>query len=409
MISRLVGAQKLARLSMKINEIDIKIIPDSKGKDTLEAEMESGGIRITASVPAGESTGRNETKVIVPKAALEKASWVKTQMKNQDFITLEQFDGFLNTLDGTPDKSNLGANFILSLSLAFTKLLAKQSNLEVWQLIAKISGSKPGLPLCFFNVIEGGVHTTDSLPFQEYWFIPKTNSPKEALDKCLSLLKFLGEKIQAKYGEVKMGSEGGFTVPSKDAEDGLKILQEVIKERGLDTNLGLDVAASTLFENGSYRMGEKIMSNNDLLSYYQLLTTNYQLFAIEDPFAEEDWDGFAKITKSLGSATWIVGDDLTTTNPKTIKMAAEKEAVNAVIIKTTQIGTVSETIQAANLAKSFGWKIIVANRGEETMDDFIADLAVGLGAAGLKSGCPLQKERLVKYERLLEIESRIKN
>ena len=156
-------------------------------------------------------------------------------------------------------------------------------------------------------------------------------------------------------------------------------------------------------------MGEKIMSNNDLLSYYQLLTTNYQLFAIEDPFAEEDWDGFAKITKSLGSATWIVGDDLTTTNPKTIKMAAEKEAVNAVIIKTTQIGTVSETIQAANLAKSFGWKIIVANRGEETMDDFIADLAVGLGAAGLKSGCPLQKERLVKYERLLEIESRIKN
>lgn len=389
---------------MKIDAVALKIISDSKGKDTLEAKMQSEGIEVIASVPAGESTGKNEAKVIPPQKALEKVSWVKAQIKNQDFITLEQFDGSLNALDGTSDKSNLGANLILSLSLAFTKLLARQSNLEIWQLISKLSGFTPGLPRCFFNVIEGGVHTTNSLPFQEYWFIPKTNSPKKSLDECFILLKTLKEMIKQKYGEVEMGSEGGYTMPSKNAEDGLKILQEVIKECRLEANLGLDVAASTFLENGSYKVGEKIMSREDLFSYYQLLTANYQLLAIEDPFAEEDWEGFAKITKNLGTKTWIVADDLTTTNPKIIKMAAEKESVNAVIIKTTQIGTVSETIQAARLARSYGFKIIVANRGEETMDSFIADLSVGLNADGLKSGCPLQKERLIKYERLLEIE-----
>lgn len=146
------------------------------------------------------------------------------------------------------------------------------------------------------------------------------------------------------------------------------------------------------------------MDADELLNYYQLLTTNYPILAIEDPYSEEDWEGFSKVTEALGEKVWIVADDLTTTSSRIIKMAAEKKSANAVIIKTTQIGTVSETIQAANLARSYGWKTIVANRGEETMDDFIADLAVGIGADGIKSGCPLQKERLVKYERLVEIE-----
>ena len=378
---------------MKIEDIELKIIPDSKGKDTLEAEMESGGIRTVASVPAGESTGRNEAKVIAPKAALEKIPWLAAQIKDRSFSELSQFDGLLNTLDGTKDKSNLGANLILSLSLCFTKLLAKQSGMETWELISRISGQKPNLPLCFFNVIEGGVHTTDSLPFQEYWFIPKTNSPRQALDKCLILLKVLEKKIAAEYGEVQMGAEGGYTVPSKNAEDGLRILKGVISELGENANLGLDVAASALSQNSSYD-----------LAYYRLLIQNYPLFAIEDPYPEKDWANFSAITKELGHKVLVIGDDLTATNPAMIKKAQELNAVNSVIIKTTQIGTVSETLQAANLAKSYGWKIIVANRGEETLDHFIADLAVGLGADGLKSGCPLQKERLVKYRRLIEIE-----
>ena len=410
---------------MKIEDIKLRIIADSKGKDTLEAEMESGGIRVVASVPAGESTGKNEAKVIAPRAALEKVSWLTTQLKDHDFAELSQFDGLLNTLDGTLDKSNLGANLILSLSLCFTKLLANISGLQTWELISRISGQKPSLPLCLFNVIEGGVHiphhsvqdSAPNLPFQEYWFIPQTHSPREALDRCLALLKVLEKKIAAEYGKVQMGAEGGFTVPSKNAEDGLKILKEVMEELGEEANLGLDVAASTFFKDGKYILGEKVMDANGLLSYYRLLTTNpstalgagYQLFSIEDPFAETDWTGFTNITKELGSNIWIVGDDLTTTNPAMIKKAKELNAVNSVIIKTTQIGTVSETIQAANLAKNYGWKIIVANRGEETMDNFIADLAVGIGADGLKSGCPLQKERLVKYERLIDIEGTWQN
>ncbi|MDD5416096.1 MAG: enolase C-terminal domain-like protein [Candidatus Daviesbacteria bacterium] len=375
---------------MKIDRIHFQIIPDSKGKDTLEAQMLSDGTSVIASVPTGESTGKNEAKVIPPQKALEKTDWIFSQIKDHDFATLDQFDGLLTTLDGTEDKSNLGGNLIIALSMAFAKLLAKSAGMEVWQLVSKISGAKPSLPLCFFNVIEGGVHgnpPAGGLPFQEYWFIPKTNSPQKSLDEANDFLKLLGDKIKDGYGEVEMGSEGGYTIPSKNAEDGLKIMQEISS----NAQFGLDCAATKL-------------ENKIDLSYYQLLTTNYNLLAIEDPYSEDDWDGFSKITASLGEKIWIIGDDLTTTNPKRLKMAADKNAVNAVIIKPTQIGTVTETIQAVNLAKSYGWKIVVANRGEETMDTFIADLAVGIGADGLKSGCPLQKERMVKYERLVEIE-----
>lgn len=390
---------------MKIDEIKIKIIPDSKGKDTLEAEMRSQDVSVSASVPAGESTGKNEAKLINPHKAAQKTNWVFSQIKDTEFATLDQFDGMLNTLDGTADKSNLGANFILSLSLAFTKLLAKQAGIETWQLISKISGAKPALPLCLFNLIEGGVHTSNSLPFQEYWFIPKSTSAKASLETCFNLLDTLKEKIQKQYGQVEMGSEGGYTIPSKDPLVGLQILQQAMVDIREDAYLGLDVAASTFFKNGKYQVGEKLFDQNQLLQVYQNIINSFPMLAIEDPYAEEDWPGFIEVTQKLGEKVWIVADDLTTTSTKVIKMATEREAANSVIIKTTQIGTVSETIQAANLAKNYGWKTIVANRGEETMDDFIADLAVGVGADGLKSGCPLQKERLVKYERLMEIEA----
>ena len=403
---------------MKIDNIFLKIIPDSKGKDTLEAQMSCGEVKVTASVPAGESTGKNEAKTIDPKKALEKISWINSQIKETEFATLEQFDGLLQTLDGTSDKSNLGANLIIALSIAFTKLLAKTGGMETWQLIEKLAShsssgnSKKKMPLCFFNLIEGGVHSGDpstSPPFQEHWFIPRTNSPKESLNQALIFIKALGEKIQTKYGKLQMGSEGGYVVPSKDPEEGLKILQEVIEEEQFDADLGLDCAASTFLNNGSYNLGGKIINSDELLSYYELLTKNYQLFAIEDPFAENDWESFSKITEKLGEKTWIIGDDLTTTNVGRIKEANQKKAINAVIIKPTQIGTVTETLQAANLAKKMGWKIIVSNRGEETADHFIADLAVGLSADAIKSGCPLQKERLVKYERLIKIEETWQN
>ncbi len=390
---------------MKISDINLKIIPDSRGNDTLEVELESAGIKVSASVPSGKSTGKGEVAVLPPKDALEKINWIFSQIKDHDFATLEQFDQLLITLDGTDDKSRLGGNLILVLSIAFTKLLAKQGGMEAWQLISKISGNQIGKPICFFNLIEGGVHAQNSLPFQEYLFIPQTSSAKESLEDVMMVIKILGDKIQEKYGQLKQGDEGGYIVPSSDPKVGLEILQEVQNEMGGENKLGLDTAASTFFENGKYKIGDKVMGTDNLFSYYQLLTTNYQLLSIEDPFAEDDWEGFSKITDQLGEKVWIVGDDLTTTNTSKIKLAGEKKAVNAVIIKPNQIGTVSETLQAVNLAKSLGWKIIVSHRSGETTDTFIADLAVGVGADGFKSGCPLQKERLVKYQRLVEIEN----
>jgi enolase len=392
---------------MKIDNVDLRIISDSRGKDTLEAEMQAGKYSAIASVPSGKSTGENEVTVLEPKKALEKFESIKSQILERDFETLEEFDNFLIGLDGTANKNNLGGNLILALSIAFTKLLAKSQNLEIYELMSHLGSVTKidRLPLCFFNVINGGLHAKDSLPFQEYMFVPQNSLPLENLNSVMLLLKVLGEKIQEKYEHLRMGDEGGYEVPSPDPEEGLKILKEVMVESN-QTNgkLSLDVAASSFFEKSLYNVGGKIYNQDQLLNLYQALSSNYSLLSIEDPFDEKDTKGFQNITKELGEKVWIVGDDLTTTNPERIKMMEEKKACNAVIIKPNQIGSVTETINAVQMAKSFGWKVIVSHRSGETMDTFIADLAVGLQADGLKSGCPLQKERLVKYQRLIEIE-----
>jgi len=397
---------------MKIEDIQLKIIPDSRGKDTLEATIKAGNLEAFASVPSGKSTGATEVAVLPPDQALTKIPWLISQLRGRQFASLEQFDLELIALDGTDNKSRLGGNLILALSMAFARLLAKEANLELFELLAKISGTKETkMPLCFFNLIEGGVHAdppAGGLPFQEYLFIPQTNSPKDSLDLVQKFIKVLAEYEHDEFGKLVQGDEGGFTVPSQDPEEGLKILQEVFLRSDLARSdlvkLGLDVAASTFYQDDIYKVGDKMMNRDDLLAYYQLLTANYQLLSIEDPFDEEDWQGFSNLQSRIGGSVWIVGDDLLTTNVARIKKAHDLQAVNAALIKPNQIGTITETIQAVNLAKSFGWKIIVSHRSGETMDTFIADLAAGVGADGLKSGCPLQKERLVKYERLVEIE-----
>lgn len=372
---------------MKIEDIKIKIISDSRGEPTLEVSLSLDGIEVFASVPSGKSKGSNEAFVLEPELAVKKFAEIKSKILEKDFDNLQQFDQFLIELDGVSNKKNLGSNLILALSITFTKAWAKLQNLQTFQLIAQISKQETKLPLCFFNLIEGGVHAKDSLPFQEYLFIPQTHSPKRSLEMVTKAIGLLGEKIEKKYGQINYGDEGGFTIPSSDPFAGLLILQEQIEQ----AMLGLDIAAST-------------MPQKQLVETYENIVANFPVLSIEDPFDEEDWEDFAKLTAKIGNQVWIVGDDLLTTNIERIKKAHEKNAVNAVIIKPNQIGTVSETIEAASLAKSYGWKIIVSHRSGETMDTFIADLAVGLGADGIKSGCPLQQERLVKYQRLVEIE-----
>lgn len=396
---------------MKISDIKLKIIPDSRGEDTLEVEMVFGENRVTASVPSGKSKGKNEAFVLQPQQAFEKFNGIKSQLLEKDFASQDEFDNFLISLDGTPNKESLGGNLILVLSIGFLKLLAKIESLEIYEEIATISGNKiEKLPLCFFNLIEGGMHIYPSpngveLPFQEYLYIPQTNSPKESLEEVMMVIKSLGEEIHQKYEHLRQGDEGGYTIPSDDPLVGLQVLQKVSQGQSLN-KLSLDVAASAFYHDGIYRVGDSVMGQDQLMELYKKAIADFGLLSIEDPFAEDDWEGFAEITKESGDNIWIVGDDLTTTNPERIKIAKEKNAINAVIIKPNQIGSVSETIKAANLAKSFGWKVIVSNRSGETKDIFIADLAVGLQADGLKSGCPLQEERLMKYQRLIEIEDK---
>lgn len=395
---------------MKIDQISLQVISDSRGKDTLEAVLVSDNHQAKAAVPSGESTGKNEATVLSPKKALDKVSWLNLQIRGHDFATLEQFDQLLLTLDGTEKKENLGGNFILALSIAFTRLLAVKGNLELFELISRLSGLVIKKPRCFFNLIEGGVHTdppAGKLPFQEYLYIPNTASCKEGLDEAMLVIEDLEEKIKEEFGQVNYGDEGGFAIPSSHPRVGLALLDEV--KEGLDkdlSQLSLDVAANSLYKDGKYQVGEQVLSREELLKLYEKLDEEFNLLSIEDPFAEEDWKGFVEVTQKLGDKVWIVGDDLTTTNTQRLKMAEEKMAANALIVKPNQIGSVSETIHAARLAKSYGWKIIVSHRSGETMDTFIADLAVGLGADGFKSGCPLQRERLVKYQRLVEIEEK---
>ncbi|MDD2822751.1 MAG: hypothetical protein PHQ59_01590 [Candidatus Daviesbacteria bacterium] len=394
---------------MKIDDISLKIIPDSRGKDTIEVEFDDEGNKVFDSVPSGKSTGSNEVVVLPPSQEKEILSYIEPLIKEKDFQSLEEFDKFLIDLDNTSDKHKLGGNLMLALSIGFTKLLAKTQNKEIYQLIAEIANHKvERLPLCFFNVINGGLHAKDSLPYQEYMFVPQNELPSQNLNSVMLLLKELGEYIHQKYEHLRMGDEGGYEISEKDPEVGLKVLSEVMKRcNQVNAKISLDVAASSFYKDGLYLVGDKVQTKSQLLGTYQQIIDKYQMLSIEDPFDEKDETGFQEITAKVGKKVWIVGDDLTTTSPERIKIMEENKACNAVIIKPNQIGTVSEALEAVRLAKSYNWKVIVSHRSGETMDTFIADLAVGVGADGLKSGCPLQKERLVKYQRLIEIEKLI--
>lgn len=388
---------------MRISGVNLNIIRDSRNKDTLEVEIFSNKNSRIASVPAGKSKGKFEMVSIDPKAALKKFENIRAEIINIDFSSILEFDNFLKKLDGTQNKSSLGGNLILALSIGFTKLFAKANNLQTYQLIEKISGKKVNkFPYLFFNLIGGGLHAENSLPFQEYFLVTKFSSPSKGLEYAKFAVKKLKKDIEKKYGEIRLGDEGTFSINSDDPELGLTILDRNFKDPNID--FALDVAASSFYESGVYKVGEKTFTTDQMIKLYEDLTSKFQLLSIEDPFSENDEKGFVKIHQKLKNKIWIIGDDLTVTNPIFIQKAYDKREITGVIIKPNQIGSVSEVLNAVKLAQSFGWKIIVSHRSGETNDDFIADLAFGIGADGLKSGAPTQPQRLTKYNRLVEIE-----
>lgn len=401
---------------MKISDAKLRIILDSRGKETLEAELFSGDFSAKASVPAGKSTGIHEAFVLEPKKAIEKFESIKPQILAESasrwIDNQENFDNFLISLDGTENKSNLGANLILALSLAFARFKAKSEGKELFQYINQqsvISNQQFKIPKPIFNVINGGSHSTNKdskLDFQEFQIIPEMNDFKMAFSLGKIFYRKLGDYLRQKFGagNIILGDEAGYCAPFRNNEEALEAIAEVIEKYNYPVRIGLDVAASQFFKGDHYLIDGKKYSADKLKNYYLKLIDTYNILSIEDPFCEESFEDFAELLAALDKKdNLVITDDLTTTNLERLKTAINKKSGNAILIKLNQIGSLTETLKVIKLAYENNWQAVVSHRSGETMDDFIADLAVGIGAWGLKAGAPAKPERLVKYERLIKI------
>ncbi len=401
----------------KIKEIIAREIKDSRSKPTVEVEITTDKGSFVASCPSGASTGKNEALELrdadgrgVTQAIKNVNEIIAPKLKGKDPVNQKALDELMIALDGAENKSQLGANAILPVSMAICRAGAGAKKLPLYTHISQLAnfGAKPSLPQPMFNLLEGGAHAVgrNDLKAQEFMVVPRKKTFAENILLGSNIFDNLKKVLAHNFGEVEiaMGDEGGFAPDIDTTEQALFLLKNAIAKE--DATIALDIAASQFFNGEKYLLDGQELSRAGLLDFYTELAARFAIISIEDPFAEEDWEGFKLIVRQMPNIT-IVGDDLTTTNIKKIKEAKSKNACNGVIIKPNQIGTVSETIEAANLAKSYGWKIMVSHRSGETMDTFIADLAVGVSADFIKSGSPSQPERMVKYNRLLEIETEL--
>lgn len=399
---------------MKIKNLRAHKIKDSRKEPTVEVELKTEKGNFIASCPLGKSKGKNEAAVVDVSRAIENVNKIiAPKLKNQDPKNQQDLDKLMIKLDGTQNKSKLGANAILPVSMVICRAGAAAEKLSLYEYIAKISELKIKdkgfkIPLSMFNFLEGGAHSAgrNNLDLQEFMVVPQRKSFAENFTLANKIFGNLQKIIKESYSQnIQMGDEGGFAPPISQTDQALFLLKNSIS--GEDAKIAIDAAASQFYKNGKYILEGKEMSRQELIDFYKDLVERFPIISIEDPFAEEDFESFKEIMGQIPNIT-IIGDDLTTTNIKRIKQAEAKNSCNGVIIKPNQIGTITETIEAVKLSKSYGWKTIVSHRSGETMDDFISDLAVGVGADFIKSGSPTQSERMVKYNRLLEIEQELK-
>jgi len=418
----------------KIHSIKAREILDSRGNPTVEVDLETNLGIFRASVPSGASRGKYEAVELrdggkryhgmgVLKAVRNVNEIITPKLKGKDVTRQKEIDELLIKLDGTENKSKLGANAICSVSMAVCRTGATTNNLPLYKYISQVYQRDPAalsLPLPCFNIINGGVHAGNELDFQEFMISPQQKTFSRNLQIASEIYHQLKEIIKQKYIDlgINVGDEGGFAPPVRVPEEALNLILEAAKNLGYQNKIKiiLDVAASQFYAKGTYKTRIGAFAREGLLKYYSDLIQKYPILALEDPFAEDDFEGWELLMLNINkrinkrnSKLLIIGDDLLATNHKRIKLAEEKKACNAVIIKMNQIGTITETIEAAKLAKSYGWKIIVSHRSGETCDDFVADLAVGIGADFIKTGAPARGERVAKYNRLLRIEEEIRS
>ncbi|KAI9204371.1 Enolase, C-terminal TIM barrel domain-containing protein [Polychytrium aggregatum] len=419
---------------MTLSKIHARQIFDSRGNPTVEVEVTTTRGVFRAAVPSGASTGIHEALELrdgdkgsyVGKGVLKAVANVNNIIApalvaaNIDVSDQGKVDDFLLNLDGTPNKSKLGANAILGVSLAVARAGAAKKGVPLYQHIADLAGKKDPfiLPVPAFNVINGGSHAGNKLAMQEFMILPTGAANfAEAMKIGSEVYHHLKTVIKKKYGvdATNVGDEGGFAPNIQDNREGLDLLIEAIAAAGYTgkVQIGMDVAASEFYKDGLYDLDfknpdsdqSKFITGEQLSDLYRSFIKDYPIVSIEDPFDQDDWASYAALTSSV--SIQIVGDDLTVTNPLRIQTAIEKKACNALLLKVNQIGTVTESIKAALLSQSDGWGVMCSHRSGETEDTFIADLVVGLKTGQIKTGAPCRSERLAKYNQLLRIEEEL--
>lgn len=394
-----------------ITAVRAKEVLDSRGKSTLAATVEVGEVRGTFAVPSGASTGSGEACELrdqdgrVGKAIENVNTRIASALIGKDATDQKLIDGTMRELDGTENKSSLGGNAIIGVSIAAAKAAALSSGQETWQYLKSLASISPSrrVPYLYMNYINGGKHAKSPLAFQEHIIVPDTESVSEAMDIARGVDERLKQLVVSEYGDAagsSMGDEGGYILPTAEWEKPFALLWQAIEQAGYEgrVKLASDVAASSFFDQGSYQVGEKKLSSAELEGILRELAKKYPILSIEDPFEENATEDFARLQRDYEPR--IVGDDLTVTNAKEIEVAAKAGAIRAVIIKPNQIGTLTETLEAMSMARAHNIDCIVSHRSGETTDDFVADLAYAFGAFGLKAGSLRKSERVAKYERL---------
>lgn len=401
-------------------------ILDSRGNPTVEAEVTlADGTVGCGKAPSGASTGEFEALELrdgdnsrymgkgVQKAVENINKEIAPLLQGMCVCGTGQIDRKMIAADGTSDKSRLGANAILAVSLACADAAAKSVGIPLFRYIGGVSGSV--MPVPMMNILNGGAHAGNNLDIQEFMIRP-VDPPdfKEGLRRCAEVFHHLAKLLKSKGLNTSVGDEGGFAPDLKDEEEALDLILEAVKNAGYkpkeDFVICIDAAASEWKGSGGKYLlpkKQKELSADELISYWTALTEKYPIFSIEDPLDEEDWDNWKKLTDALGSKVQLVGDDLFVTNPERLRKGISLGCGNAILIKLNQIGTLTETIAAVRIAKSAGYKVIISHRSGETEDTFIADLAVALNAGQIKTGAPSRSERVAKYNRLLRIEEMI--
>ena len=410
---------------MIIEHVAAREILDSRGNPTVEVEvrLEDGSLGLAA-VPSGASTGQHEAVELrdgderrygglgVLKAVRNVEEVIYPEIAEASALEQREIDQTMIKLDGTPNKGRLGANAILGVSLAVAHAAASYLRLPLYQYLGGMGARI--LPVPLMNILNGGKHAAGSTDFQEYMIVP-VGAPtfRQALELGAGVFHSLKAVLRKKGLSTSVGDEGGFVPSLRSNEEAVELILEAIQAAGYrpgqDCALALDPAATELYQDGRYVLAREgvTLSSQDMVSLYQRWVEQYPIVSIEDGLAEDDWEGWRLLTERLGHRTQLVGDDLYVTNIARLERGIREKASNAILIKLNQIGTLTETLDAVDLARRAGWAAVISHRSGETEDVTIADLAVGTGAGQIKTGAPCRSERVAKYNRLLRIEEEL--